>query len=46
MKTIYLKQIETPSKGDWINLVRNNFAFMEKDFSEGLTKIIIYIIST
>ena len=39
IKKIYLKQIESPSKGDWINLVKSDFAFIEVDFSAGLTKI-------
>ena len=39
IKKIYLKQIESPSKGDWITLVQSDFAFIEVDFIEGLTRI-------
>ena len=39
IRKIYLKQIECPSKGDWITLVRNDFTFMEEDFSEALINI-------
>ena len=39
MKKICLKQVESPSKGDWIDLVQTDFAYIKVDFSAGLTKI-------
>ena len=39
IKKVYLKQIESPSKGDWINLVQSDFSFIEVDFNEGLSRI-------
>jgi hypothetical protein len=40
MKKVYMKQIESPSKGEWIHSVRKDFAFIGEDFNESFNLIL------
>ena len=38
IKKVYIKQEDSPCKGDWVLLVRNDFQFIGEDMNQRLIK--------